>query len=301
MSGPIGETRSLVQWLDDSAGLGRLRVDALLTMLRPFGCTIHVHRASAGLRSVHICGPRAVVEHLRDRLDGLLAELDQAAKDATRRYGTWLRDQEEPDHQPAQRRDLTRRYRRVYLAAWADAWSQRISGLIRDDAPPARPAPVIGHGRAVAAAAFDVAQLDLAALREAAAVIAAHDPSRHPAVVAAAATPPAESVHPDGPGRIAPGQRVTCLPGSLPARDGGRGRWGTRVDRAEDLRRRRVWLGPSPHPEPPATPASRTRGRRGTGLARPAHHGRVGSRLAAWLVVAGLDHRRARRVTKCSD
>lgn len=28
---------------------------------------------------------------------------------------------------------------------------------------------------------------------------------------------------PDGPGRIAPGQRVTCLPGSLPAREGGRG------------------------------------------------------------------------------
>lgn len=27
----------------------------------------------------------------------------------------------------------------------------------------------------------------------------------------------------DGPGRIAPGQRVTCLPGSLPAREGGRG------------------------------------------------------------------------------
>ncbi|GLI00933.1 DUF6884 domain-containing protein [Phytohabitans aurantiacus] len=33
----------------------------------------------------------------------------------------------------------------------------------------------------------------------------------------------ASSVRPDGPGRIAPGQRVTCLPGSLPARDGGRG------------------------------------------------------------------------------
>jgi hypothetical protein len=30
-------------------------------------------------------------------------------------------------------------------------------------------------------------------------------------------------VHPDGPGRIAAGQRVTCLPGSLPAREGGRG------------------------------------------------------------------------------
>jgi hypothetical protein len=34
---------------------------------------------------------------------------------------------------------------------------------------------------------------------------------------------PAAPVRPDGPGRIAPGQRVTCLPGSLPARDGGRG------------------------------------------------------------------------------
>jgi hypothetical protein len=33
----------------------------------------------------------------------------------------------------------------------------------------------------------------------------------------------AAPVRPDGPGRIAPGQRVTCLPGSLPARDGGRG------------------------------------------------------------------------------
>jgi hypothetical protein len=28
---------------------------------------------------------------------------------------------------------------------------------------------------------------------------------------------------PDGPGRIAPGQRVTCLPGALPAREGGQG------------------------------------------------------------------------------
>lgn len=34
---------------------------------------------------------------------------------------------------------------------------------------------------------------------------------------------PAAPGRPDGPGRIAPGQRVTCLPGSLPARDGGRG------------------------------------------------------------------------------
>jgi len=34
---------------------------------------------------------------------------------------------------------------------------------------------------------------------------------------------PAATVHPDGPGRVAPGQRVTCLPGSLPVRDGGRG------------------------------------------------------------------------------
>jgi hypothetical protein len=43
-----------------------------------------------------------------------------------------------------------------------------------------------------------------------------------PTAPALAATAPG-SVHPDGPGRIAPGQRVTCLPGSLPARDGGRG------------------------------------------------------------------------------
>jgi hypothetical protein len=34
---------------------------------------------------------------------------------------------------------------------------------------------------------------------------------------------PPQPESPDGPGRIAPGQRVTCLPGSLPARDGGRG------------------------------------------------------------------------------
>ena len=34
---------------------------------------------------------------------------------------------------------------------------------------------------------------------------------------------PAVPMRPDGPGRIGPGQRVTCLPGSLPARDGGRG------------------------------------------------------------------------------
>jgi len=34
---------------------------------------------------------------------------------------------------------------------------------------------------------------------------------------------PAVSMRPDGPGRIGPGQRITCLPGSLPARDGGRG------------------------------------------------------------------------------
>src|ERR1700761_6007398 len=31
------------------------------------------------------------------------------------------------------------------------------------------------------------------------------------------------TLRPDGPGRIAPGQRVTCLPGALPAREGGRG------------------------------------------------------------------------------
>jgi len=40
---------------------------------------------------------------------------------------------------------------------------------------------------------------------------------------AAPATTPTVPVRPDGPGRIGPGQRVTCLPGSLPARDGGRG------------------------------------------------------------------------------
>ena len=34
---------------------------------------------------------------------------------------------------------------------------------------------------------------------------------------------PAVPMRPDGPGRIGPGQRVTCLPGSLPAREGGRG------------------------------------------------------------------------------
>jgi hypothetical protein len=39
----------------------------------------------------------------------------------------------------------------------------------------------------------------------------------------APATAAPGSVRPDGPGRIAPGQRITCLPGSLPASDGGRG------------------------------------------------------------------------------
>ena len=34
---------------------------------------------------------------------------------------------------------------------------------------------------------------------------------------------PAVPMRPGGPGGIGPGQRVTCLPGSLPAREGGRG------------------------------------------------------------------------------
>src|SRR5438874_13602094 len=34
---------------------------------------------------------------------------------------------------------------------------------------------------------------------------------------------PAVPLRPDGPGRIRRGQRVTCLPGTLPRRDGGRG------------------------------------------------------------------------------
>jgi hypothetical protein len=214
---------SVVRWVDDTAGLGRTRVDALLSMLTPFGCTVRADRGTAGMRAVHICGPEPVVGHLRERLGGLLADLDQAAQVAARRYGARLRTHD-PDQVP-DRRALTRQYRRAYLAAWAAAWAHRLSGLVRTDAPaPASaPAPVLGYDSAATMAAFDVAQLDPAPLRVAAAVIAAHDPSRHPAATLATVTPPVGSVHPDGPGRIAPGQRVTCLPGSLPAVTAGRG------------------------------------------------------------------------------
>jgi len=54
-----------------------------------------------------------------------------------------------------------------------------------------------------------------------------HPATTTPATVAERESRPAPaaigSLRPDGPGRIAVGQRVTCLPGSLPARDGGRG------------------------------------------------------------------------------
>ena len=50
-------TAGVVQWVDDTAGLGRARVDALLSMLTPFGCTVRADRGTAGMRAVHLCGP----------------------------------------------------------------------------------------------------------------------------------------------------------------------------------------------------------------------------------------------------
>jgi hypothetical protein len=218
------ERSSLVQWIDDTTGLGALRAEALVAMLRPFGCTVRAQRGVTGLRSVHIYGPTPVVAHLRDQLDGWLATLDAAAKTATRRYGGWLRRQDQPDHMPAERRNLIRAYRRQYLPAWAGAWAARLGDLLagRDSDPVATPA--VGHTSAHAAAGHDVTLLDAQPFRNAAAIIRAKDPCRRRTqATPLPATGPGGSVHPDGPGRIAPGQRVTCLPGSLPARDGGRG------------------------------------------------------------------------------
>jgi len=221
-----GRTRAAqpIQWIDDTADLGGLRADAIVTMLRPFRCTVHAQRGVSGLQSVHIYGPTPVVDYLRDHLDGWLADLDGAAKTAARRYGAWLGRQDEPDHMPAERRNLTRAYRRRYLPAWAAAWAGRLSDLARGQVGEPIPAPALGHTSAHVVAGFDVAQLDPQPLRAAAARIAVDDPGRRPPPAGAApVTPPIGSVRPDGPGRIAPGQRVTCLPGSLPARDGGRG------------------------------------------------------------------------------
>jgi hypothetical protein len=215
------QRRGLTQWIDDSAGLGALRAEALVTMLRPFDCMVRAARGVTGLRSVQIYGPTSVVDYLRDHLDGWLAELDAAAKAATRRYGAWLRDQDEPDHMPAERRNLTRAYRRQYVPAWAAAWAVRLDDLVRGHDPQPGDAPAVGHTSAHAAAGHDVMHLDPRPLSEVTAVIRANHPRGRG--IPAAGTSPSTSVHPDGPGRIAPGQRVTCLPGSLPARDGGRG------------------------------------------------------------------------------
>jgi len=223
-TGVDGERCSLVQWISDTAGYSALRAEALVVMLRPFDCTVRAARGVTGLRSVHIYGPNPFVDYLRDHLDGWLAALDAAANTAARRYGAWLRAQPAPDHMPAERRNLTRTYRRQYLPAWAAAWAARLDELVRDrDTDPAD-TPAIGHTSAHPAARHDVAHLDPQPLREAAAVIRADSLHRRCVQAApATATPPAGSVRPDGPGRIAPGQRATCLPGSLPVQDGGRG------------------------------------------------------------------------------
>src|SRR5262245_16176891 len=114
-------------------------------MVRPFGCTVRAQRAATGLRSVHIYGPTLVVDHLRDHLDGWLAPLDAGAKPAPRRYGAWLRDQDQPDHMPAERRNLTRAYRRQYLPAWANAWSGRLADLVTGRNTELGDAPAIGQ------------------------------------------------------------------------------------------------------------------------------------------------------------
>jgi hypothetical protein len=208
-------------WVDDTARLGRLRVAALLTILEVYRVSTRTERHGSGLASIDIYGRAAVVDHLRGHLDELLAQLDAAGRAGARRYGAWLRGQDEPDHMRAERRNLTRAYRREYLTAWADAYALRLLAVVRDDdRSEVVEAVPVGHHRARAAASADVAQLDPAGLEAAAAVLHATDLRRQSTAPAVDAASPA---YLDGPGRVTAGQRVSCLPGSLPRRDGGRG------------------------------------------------------------------------------
>jgi len=214
-----GERTAARFWVSNSAGLGRVRTDALLSILTACGCSTSVFSRLRHATGLSLYGRREVIAYLEEHLDELVAEMDAAALAASRRYGAWLRGRDDVDHAPAERPGLRRAWRRTYLAAWGNAYSRRLLAIQRDqDAPAgAAPSPAIGHYTAAQVAEHDVAQLDPTSLRAIAELVAA---AKYPPIVAGE---PDRPVPLDRPGDVVPGQRVRCLPGSLPARDGGQG------------------------------------------------------------------------------
>jgi len=177
-----------------------------------------------GTVSVDVYGRTPTVEHLRGTVDSLLAEVDTAARAAARRYTAWLRQQDEPDHDPAERRNLARAYRRSYLTDYARAYARRLYAIRLDDDTRDSPAPRPGHYNTVAAAVYDVDQLDADPMRAAMARVLSvdPDPSRHdrahalsqPLPAEATPTPPASA---DDYARDAPTPRGSRPPHPLPA------------------------------------------------------------------------------------
>ncbi|GAA4470904.1 DUF6884 domain-containing protein [Phytohabitans houttuyneae] len=215
---------ALTYRVSDRAGLGRLRAACLAEILAACGCTVQARRGRAGT-GLHVYGPGPLVEHLAETVEQIAATMDIAALSATAQYGRWLRTQNPLDHMPAERRNLRRAYRRDYLRGWANAHTHRLLSTATGRPQPAdtRPPP-IGHASAWPQARHDVAASDPALFEDTAALLGHQarrltpggngppaDPRSSTSEGAASGTAAAE-----GPGRLAPGLTLSCLPGALP-------------------------------------------------------------------------------------
>ncbi|MGN9912697.1 hypothetical protein ACTMTJ_34695 [Phytohabitans sp. LJ34] len=133
---------------------------------------MHTTAGRSGHR-LQVWGTRPLVEHLAATIHDLAETLEAASLAATLRYGRWLRDQPDPDHTPAERRNLRRAWRRTYLSAWANAYAHRLLSLAtgRPEHPATR-LPPIGHHSAHTQARHDVAHLHPTLLQDTADLIA---------------------------------------------------------------------------------------------------------------------------------
>jgi hypothetical protein len=154
------EFTGFVYLVSGRARLGPVRAHALHEIIDAYGVSGQVKRGRAGY-TLHLYGRRELIAHLRATLNDTAASLDRAALQATRRYGTWLRHQSEPDHVVADRVGLRRAWRRQYLVGWALAYSLRLLCTATEQMYcPQVANPVIGHTTAHQVAAWDVALLD---------------------------------------------------------------------------------------------------------------------------------------------
>jgi hypothetical protein len=214
--------------VSDRARLGLLRAACLAEIVTTTGCTVHTPAGRSGHR-LQVWGARPLVEHLAATLDEVAETMEAAALVATLRYGRWLRDQTDPDHTPAERRNLRRAWRRTYLPAWANAYAHRLLSLAtgRPDHP-ATGIPPIGHHSAHTQARHDVAHLHPRLLQDTAALVAAQRRRLNPLTkprTSHLSTSDARRRAPRnqpavGPGLIGPGLQVSCLPGAPAAATG---------------------------------------------------------------------------------